>query len=283
MQEYGGEDGGGIAQGGPGGAQCLSTSYNSTSSPGLTPGQHSPNSSSHYDSHHSPFGEMGVGGGLPVQEFHAEFITHPVDYNQGQGRASPPPVSPDQSPSPSSGPPLSPNNTLPSFMDTYTPSVVTIEQRSFGAEADYENRMRQQQQQQKHSQQQQQMTVKFHLKTELPDSFVPHARQPHQHYQYEYQPPHQHQDNNHSDVFYLKKEPSHAYSSATPSSSPAPQPEFVDWLHSPANPQQATNLTTLTNYIPFPPDYNTHSESISGNSQGGTPVRRTILSTPQPM
>ena len=220
---------------------------------------------------------MAVGGVQGVQEFHAEFVTHPLNYNQAPGRASPPPVSPDQSPSPSSGPPLSSSNPLPSFMDTYTPSVVTIEQRSFGPEADYENRMRNQQ---KHSQQQQQMTVKFHLKTELPDSFVPHARHPHHHYQYEYQPPHQHQDN-HPELFYLKKEPSHAYSSATPSSSPAPGPEFVEWLHPPATSQ--TSLTTLTNYIPFNPDYNNHSESIAANAQPGPQVRRTILSTPQPM
>ena len=232
---------------------------------------------------------VGGGGGLPVQEFHAEFITHPINYNQGPGgRASPPAVSPDQSPSPSSGAPLSPSNSLPSFIDTYTPSVVTIGQRSFGAEAEYENRLRHQH---KHSQQQQhqqqQMTVKFHLKTELPDSFVPQTRQPHHHYQYEYQPPHHHTDNPHSDVFYLKKEPSHSYGTVTPSSSPAPSPatniqgEFVDWLHPPAT-SQPTNLTTLTNYIPFTDFNNSHSENVSSNHPGA-PVRRTILSTPQPM
>ena len=130
------------------------------------------------------------------------------------------------------------------------------------------------------------MTVKFHLKTELPDSFIPHPRQAQQHYQYEYQPPHHHTDTTHSDVFYLKKEPSHSYSSATPCSSPSPspatslQPEFVDWLHPPAT-SQPTNLTTLTNYIPFPPEFS-HSGSVSDSNHPGTP-RRTILSTPQPM
>ena len=141
------------------------------------------------------------------------------------------------------------------------------------------------------------MTVKFHLKTEAPDYTGPGHRSSghsagHAHvfsaphtpqYQDQYQPPSHTAAGDHSDGFYLKKEPSHAYSSATPSSSPAPQPEFVDWLHSPAAQQQPTNLTTLTNYIPFNTDYNAHSESISGNSVGGTPVRRTILSTPQPM
>ena len=103
-------------------------------------------------------------------------------------------------------------------------------------------------------------------------------------------------------MFYLKKEPSHSYSSATPCSSPSPspatsslQPEFVDWLH-PQGPQassQPTNLTTLTNYIPFTPDFSPHhSHAVSENSgPGHTPasdleslrVRRTILSTPQPM
>ena len=145
------------------------------------------------------------------------------------------------------------------------------------------------------------MTVKFHLKTELPDSFVPHRSHPHHHYQYEYQPPHQHADT--SDVFYLKKEPSHSYSSVTPCSSPSPspataslQPEFVDWLHPQGPPvtSQPANLTTLTNYIPFTPDFNPHhSHSVSDNSQPSHPpasdldslsrVRRTILATPQPM
>ena len=158
--------------------QCLSTSFNNSNSPGgVNTGQPSPAGSSHYEAQHSPFGEMGV----TTQEFHAEFITHPINYPSGG--VSPPlaPVtptsgtagSPGQSPSPSSAAPMSPSNTLPSFIDTYTPAVVTtIEPRPFGAEAEYENRIRQlqQQKQQQHQTSQQQMTVKFHLKTEIPDS-----------------------------------------------------------------------------------------------------------------
>ena len=175
-----------MAQIGEAAGQCLSGSYQSTSSPSHAQpahqqqGQASPaGSSSQYESQHSPFGDMSAVQG--VQEFHAEFITHPINYNQLSGRGSPGrmpgPGSPEQSPSPSS---VSPNNTLPSFIDTYTPSVVTIEPRPFGTEADYENRLRhgKQQQQQSHTHgghqpQPQQMTVKFHLKTEAPDSYGP--------------------------------------------------------------------------------------------------------------
>merc|ERR1712155_384349 len=112
------------------------------------------------------------------QEFHAEFITHPISYSRGSPGSGPPgqPRSPEQSPG--AGSPSSPSNTLPSFIDTYTPSVVTIEPRTFGAEAEYENRLRHQKHQHHHHHHQQQqpgppvqqMTVKFHLKTEAPDT-----------------------------------------------------------------------------------------------------------------
>merc|ERR1711892_221022 len=175
LPEYGGDDNplsdANMAAIGEAANQCLSTSFNNSNSPGgVNTGQPSPAGSSHYEAQHSPFGEMGV----PAQEFHAEFITHPINYPSGG-------VSPPLDPvTPTSGAPMSPSNTLPSFIDTYTPAVVTtIEPRPFGAEAEYENRIRQLQQQ-KHAGQnhnhhhqhptQQQMTVRFHLKTEVPDS-----------------------------------------------------------------------------------------------------------------
>lgn len=294
---------------------------------GQQQGQASPaGSSSQYESQHSPFGDL-QGAVQGVQEFHAEFITHPISYNPvSGGRGSPPRMtgSPEQSPSPSS---VSPNNTLPSFIDTYTPSVVTIEPRPFGAEAEYENRLRhknhphhpQQQHPQPH-----QMTVKFHLKTEAPDTFAapgpgPGRGPPGGHHGHPshppapvfasmsvnnpqsydtYQPPatSSHTSEAPNDIWHLKKEPPHSYSSATPGSSPSPspatslQPEFVDFFHPPSSQGQ---LTTLTNYIPFSSEYH-HGHGHGPVSDNNCPkfeadieslnrVRRTILATPQPM
>ena len=118
-----------------------------------------------------------------------------------------------------------------------------------------------------------------------------------------YQPP----SHNNDDGFYLKKEPSHTYS-ATPGSSPSPspatanslQPEFVDFFHShghhpPASSSQPSNLTTLTNYIPFSghADFSGHAAHVALNEnncpkfeadiESLNRVRRTILSQPQPM
>ena len=312
-------------------SHCLSGSYQPNHSPaaghqtGQQPGQQgqpSPgDSSSQYESQHSPFTDMTTAVGA-VQEFHAEFITHPINYNQ-PGRGSPGariPASPEHSHSPSSA---SPSNTLPSFIDTYTPSVVTIEQRPFGAEAEYESRLRHQKHPQQQQQQQQQhpasaaaahhhqMTVKFHLKTEAPDYTGPGHRSSghsagHAHvfsaphtpqYQDQYQPPSHTAAGDHSDGFYLKKEPSHTYS-ATPGSSPSPspatsslQPEFVDFFHHP--PSSQSNLTTLTNYIPFNTDFSGHPGHMSLTDQNCPKfeadieslnrVRRTILAQPQPM
>jgi hypothetical protein len=80
------------------------------------------------------------------QEFHAKFITRPIDYNghmevpddlsQQQEQQQ---LSPCRSPGQQQqtvAEPLSP--ALPSFLDTYTPSILTtIEQRPFGAEAEF--------------------------------------------------------------------------------------------------------------------------------------------------
>ena len=317
-------------------SQCLSVSGSyqpQADQPGQTStaggqqqGQPSPaGSSSQYESQHSPFGDL-QGAVQGVQEFHAEFITHPISYNPVSGsRGSPPRMtgSPEQSPSPSS---VSPNNTLPSFIDTYTPSVVTIEPRPFGAEAEYENRLRHKThphhpQQQQHPQPHQ-MTVKFHLKTEAPDTFAapgpgpgraggghhghppPHPPAPvfssmsvNNPQSYDtYQPPaassHTSEPN---DLWHLKKEPPHSYSSATPGSSPSPspatslQPDFVDFFHPPSSGSQ---LTTLTNYIPFSSEYHGHGHGhVSDNNcpkfeadiESLNRVRRTILATPQPM
>ena len=55
-----------------------------------------------------------------LETFHAEFITHPIDYPLDNG--SPPPLSLTQAPAQtSSAPSLSPSG-LPSFMDTYSPA-----------------------------------------------------------------------------------------------------------------------------------------------------------------
>ena len=279
---------------------------------------------------------------LLFQEFHAEFITHPISYSRGSPGSGHPgqPRSPEQSPG--AGSPSSPSNTLPSFIDTYTPSVVTIEPRTFGAEAEYENRLRhqkhqhhhhhhQQQQQQHHHQQQQpgppvqQMTVKFHLKTEAPDTVFGPGRGHPAHFgaagagagagQYEYGG---HQEagagQGQDPVFYLKKEPlsapgpGHSYGAATPGSSPSPspaaapqpphsQPDFVDFFHGAAAPPgPPSQLTTLTNYIPFNSEFSAHPHGHSHAPVADTNcpkfeadieslnrVRRSILNTPQPM
>jgi hypothetical protein len=88
------------------------------------------------------------------QEFHAKFITRPIiDYSGQQQQDGGGPddlshhhhqLSPSHSPSSSSlVAPLSP--TLPSFLDTYTPSIITtIEQRPFGAEAEFRRRLQKQ-------------------------------------------------------------------------------------------------------------------------------------------
>jgi hypothetical protein len=329
LPEYGGDDNplsdANMAAIGEAANQCLSTSFNNSNSPGgVNAGQPSPAGSSHYEAQNSPFGEMGV----PTQEFHAEFITHPINYPSGG--VSPPldPVtptsgtggSPGHSPSPSSGAPMSPTNTLPSFIDTYTPAVVTtIEPRPFGAEAEYENRIRQLQQQkqseqhhnQHHHPTHQQMTVRFQLKTEVPDSHhQPFAQPddpltPRAHHapvfanlsmQANPPPPYesyQAQQNTGSDsgeTFYLKKEP-HSYGSVTPCSSPSPhplvQPAFADFFHPPSS--SHNNLTTLTNYIPFSTEFTHSSEAtlscpkFEADIESLNRVRRTILSTPQPM
>ena len=262
-------------------------------------------------------GQQGAqgAGGQGVQEFHAEFITQPLNYNPGERGATPPRItgSPEQSPSPSS---VSPINTLPSFMDTYTPSVVTIEPRPFGSEADYEGRQGAggQKPPGQHGQHPghhhghppgqhhhgapsgQQMTVKFHLKTEAPDSFGPgsgrgghhgghhgHAPPPpvfasmnvgppphSQSYDTYQAPSHAPSGHGSDNVFYLKKEPPHSFASATPGSSPSPatgslQPEFVDFFHhgsGQAGPPGG-QLTTLTNYIPF------QTSEFPGHGHGG--------------
>ena len=262
-----------MAQIGEAASACLSHSVSQygSSSPGQ-PGQPSPTESgAQYagtEAQHSPFTELAQGAG--VQEFHAEFITQPLNYNPGE-RATPPRItgSPEQSPSPSS---VSPINTLPSFMDTYTPSVVTIEPRPFGSEADYEGRQGAGGQKPGHGHPQhhqhpgqhhhgaQQMTVKFHLKTEAPDSFGPGSGRghhgghhghapgpppvfasmnvgppPHSQSYDTYQAPSHapshapsyapaHASGHESNVFYLKKEPPHSFASATPGSSPSPSP-----------------------------------------------------------
>ena len=314
-----------MAQIGEAASACLSHSsqYGSTSSPGQ-PGQPSPTETgSQYGAEAGTFTDMSQGaqgGGQPgVQEFHAEFITQPLNYNPGERGGTPPRItgSPEQSPSPSS---VSPINTLPSFMDTYTPSVVTIEPRPFGAEADYEGRQgaggqkpghghpghHQQHPGQHHHASGQQMTVKFHLKTEAPDSFGPGSGRghhgghhghapgpppvftsmnvgppPHSQSYDTYQAP-SHAPPGHGDnVFYLKKEPPHSFASAaTPGSSPSPspatgpiQPEFVDFFHhgSGQNQPAAGQLTTLTNYIPFQtPEFPGHGHG-SGHQDSNCP------------
>ena len=142
-------------------SESLSNSFNPTSSPvpSTQTNQASPGSA-FADAQSSPFtvGDINV----PSQSFHAEFITHPIvgpAYPSGGG-VSPPlaPVtptsdSPGHSPSPAGGrrdPLSSPSHTLPSFLDTYTPTGITtiIQQRPFGAESEYEKRQQQRSQQQ---------------------------------------------------------------------------------------------------------------------------------------
>ena len=315
LPEYGGEDSHPLSEAnmaaiGEAASQCLSNSFNPSGSPSVPHSQPSPaGSGSHYEAQNSPFGEMGGvhGGG---QEFHAEFISQPIGYPGGvspPGAPGTPCSEPGQSPSPHSQAPHSPSNTLPSFVDTYTPSVATtIEPRPFGAEAEYENRLRHLQKQQQHQQQQQQqqhqqqMTVRFQLKTEAPDSSgYSHPRNHHPAFPglmqgggppaYDYR---HHPDN--SEPFYLKKEP-HSYSSSTPSSSPTPTHhpsahQFSDFFHPPS--AGSNSLITLTNYSPFPTDFHTpeaaqaalsHCPKFETDMESLQRVRRTILSTPQPM
>ena len=97
--------------------------------------------------------------------------------------------------------------------------------------------------------------------------------------------------------FQLKKEP-HSYSSGTPSSSPTPSmpasPQFADFFHPPSGSSGAgSSLITLTNYNPFPTDFHSPEAAQAALSHCSPKfetemdnlnrVRRTILSTPQPM
>jgi len=86
-------------------------------------------------------------------DFHAEFITQPISYSNSviSSLAEIPTSSRDSDTTISSlasSPPLllhsSAPHHLPSFTDTYTPSVITtIEPRAFGAEAEYISRLKQ--------------------------------------------------------------------------------------------------------------------------------------------
>jgi len=113
--------------------------------------------------------EIGVGDKSPLPEltqlsshdfkfaqidFHAEFITQPISYSNSviSSLADIPTSSCDSDTntisSLASSPPLllqsSSSDHLPSFTDTYTPSVITtIEPRAFGAEAEYISRLKQ--------------------------------------------------------------------------------------------------------------------------------------------
>ena len=92
--------------------------------------------------------------------------------------------------------------------------------------------------------------------------------------------------------FYLKKEP-HTYG-GTPSSSPTPSMpthQFADFFHPPSS-AAGNSLITLTNYNPFPSDFHSPEAAQAALSQCSkfepdleslNRVRRTILSTPQPM
>ena len=99
--------------------------------------------------------------------------------------------------------------------------------------------------------------------------------------------------------FYLKKEPGQVAHLLPPCSSPSHtqpglQPEFVDFFHPPAV-SSHSQLTTLTNYIPFPGEFPPHPPDnnappglancgkFEADIESLNRVRRTILSTPQPM
>ena len=155
------------------------------------------------------------------------------------------------------------------------------------------------------------MTVRFQLKTEAPDSHHPYQARPQQGpafpslaMQPNVPPPsynsyqsHHHNPESSSagETFFLKKEP-HSYGSGTPSSSPTPSSmpghQFADFFHPPSGSGAGSSLITLTNYNPFPTDFHSpeaaqaalsHCPKFETEMDNLNRVRRTILSTPQPM
>ena len=97
--------------------------------------------------------EIGEKGGVPELtqlssndfkfggiDFHAEFITHPISFSSVTSSLAETRTSTREWPDPTT----TSFSHLPSFTDTYTPSVITtIEPRAFGAEAEYISRLKQ--------------------------------------------------------------------------------------------------------------------------------------------
>ncbi|XP_023336438.1 estrogen receptor isoform X2 [Eurytemora carolleeae] len=113
LSEYGAEDTPlsetSMAALGEAASQCLNH-YNPSHSPGMSHEDSSPGNA-HYDQEQSPYNE------LSSHEFQAKFITRPLIYGGMSPSSAPVNLSPGHSP----GHP----ETLPSFLDTYTPAVMS--------------------------------------------------------------------------------------------------------------------------------------------------------------